>query len=251
MRNPKWLRDEIILALDLYFDKNRGSIDKKNPRVVELSKLLNRLPLVTDRPDAERFRNANGVTLKLSNFKAVDPDYHGKGMGGGSKLDKLIFDEFRTNLNELRSLATRIRETVSDPKLLNQLNAVEEDEQTSNDSVMEGQTLYKLHKVVERNKRIISQKKDTVYKKHGRLECEACTFEFADYYGELGQGFIECHHRVPLANFRKSIRTTLEDLALVCSNCHRMLHRRIDTLTVEQLRNMIRYDRIIPLTNKR
>lgn len=246
MRNPKWLRDEIILALDLYFDKERGSIDKKNPRVVALSKLLNQLPLVTNRPDAERFRNENGVTLKLSNFKAVDPDYHGKGMKGGSKLDEQVFNEFRNNLTALRGLANRIREAVSDAHLREQLSLVEEDDQTETDSVPEGQTLYKLHKLVERNRKIITQKKDTIFGKLGRLECEACSFEFASYYGEIGQGYIECHHRVPLASFGKSTRTSLDDLALVCSNCHRMLHRRIDTITVEHLRDLIRNHRIPP-----
>ncbi len=64
MRNPKWHRDEIILALDLYFTKDRGSIDSGNPKIFELSKTLNALPLFSDRPDREKFRNTNGVTLK-------------------------------------------------------------------------------------------------------------------------------------------------------------------------------------------
>ena len=93
-RNPKWHRDEIILALDLYFDKDRGSIDKNNPRIIELSHLLNKLPLFTDRPDAERFRNPNGVTLKLSNFLALDETYEGKGMRSFSKGDAKVFAEF-------------------------------------------------------------------------------------------------------------------------------------------------------------
>jgi 5-methylcytosine-specific restriction enzyme A len=82
MRNPKWHRDEIILALDLYFSLDRGSIDHKNPKIIELSKTLNALPLFPDRPDEDRFRNSNGVTLKLSNFLAFDPNYKGKGMTG-------------------------------------------------------------------------------------------------------------------------------------------------------------------------
>lgn len=246
MRNPKWLRDEIILALDLYFDENRGTIDRKNPRVVELSKILNKLPLVPDRPDADRFRNENGVALKLSNFRAVDPDYKGKGMKGGSKLDKQVFNEFRSNLRELRGLANRIREAVEDDKLLRQMEFIEEDDQTINDTVPEGQTLYKLHKVLERNKSIVAHKKEVVARKFGRLACEACSFEFERYYGDIGKGFIECHHRTPLATFRKTVRTSIEDLALVCSNCHRMLHRQIDTLRVEDLRDMIASHRIPP-----
>lgn len=57
VRNPKWHRDEIILALDLYFDVNRGSIDARNPKVIALSETLNKLPLFSIRPDEKRFRN--------------------------------------------------------------------------------------------------------------------------------------------------------------------------------------------------
>lgn len=60
MRNPAWHRDEIILALDLYFASDRGSLDSGNIRVKEVSKLLNELPIFPYRPDKERFRNANG-----------------------------------------------------------------------------------------------------------------------------------------------------------------------------------------------
>lgn len=80
MRNPKWERDEVILALNLYFDENRGNIESNNPKIIELSELLNQLPIHSNRPDEEKFRNPNGVTLKLGNFLALDPNYLGKGM---------------------------------------------------------------------------------------------------------------------------------------------------------------------------
>ncbi len=91
MRNPKWHRDEIILALDLYFSKDRGGIDDKNPRIIELSKTLNGPPLFPDKPDQDKFRNANGVTLKLSNLLSLVPDYKGNGMAGRSKVCRMSF----------------------------------------------------------------------------------------------------------------------------------------------------------------
>ena len=102
MRNPKWHRDEIILALDLYFDSQLGSIDSKNPKIIELSSILNQLPIHKHKPDEMKFRNPNGVTLKLSNFKSLDPNYKGKGMSSTSKLDKLIFNEFFHKKSELK-----------------------------------------------------------------------------------------------------------------------------------------------------
>ncbi|MEO6613784.1 MAG: HNH endonuclease [Chitinophagaceae bacterium] len=244
MRNPKWHRDEIILALDLYFSSNRGSIDSGNPKIIEVSKILNELPLFPERPDEEKFRNPNGVTLKLSNFKHFDPDYEGMGMKSGSKLDKIVFDEFRHNREKLKAIAAEIKKITKDPVLKGKIYAIEDDEQTKNDAVMEGQVLYKLHKVRERDGSIAQSKKDQVWIRTGKLACEACVFEFEGYYGDIGKGYIECHHRTPLAYFKVATKTTLEDLALVCANCHRMLHRRIDTISVEDLKMMIKYDRI-------
>ena len=105
MRNPKWLRQEIILALDLYFDSERGGISASNSKVIALSEKLNELKLDVERTDIERFRNPNGVSLKLSNFLAIDPTYIGKGMKKGSKLDKLIFEEFFSNREDLKEEA--------------------------------------------------------------------------------------------------------------------------------------------------
>ena len=116
---------------------------------------------------------------------------------------------------------------------------MENDEQAEEDSVMEGQMLYKLHKVRERSPKIVKAKKEQAIERYGKLICEACVFVFEETYGTLGIGFIECHHRTPLAQFKAGRKTRLEDLALVCSNCHRMLHKKIDTLSVEDLRGII------------
>ena len=61
----------------------------------------------------------------------------------------------------------------------------------------------------------------------GRLICEVpgCGFDFAATYGEIGVGFAEVHHRVPLSQYTELEETSLSDLAILCSNCHRMVHR--------------------------
>ncbi|AHF14931.1 type III PLP-dependent enzyme domain-containing protein [Niabella soli] len=112
MKNPKWHRTEIILALELYFDSNRGSIDAKNPKIIELSEVLNALPLFMDRPDTEKFRNPNGVSLKLSNFLAIDPTHNGRGMSSYSKLDKEIFEEFVDDKRRLKEMANHIKQSI-------------------------------------------------------------------------------------------------------------------------------------------
>jgi len=61
----------------------------------------------------------------------------------------------------------------------------------------------------------------------GRLRCEVpgCGFDFFERYGKLGENFAEVHHLLPLGSQSAPSRTTLEDLAVVCSNCHSMIHR--------------------------
>jgi predicted HNH restriction endonuclease len=61
----------------------------------------------------------------------------------------------------------------------------------------------------------------------GRIRCEVpgCGFDFEKAYGELGRGFAEVHHLRPLAHRSGPELTRLSDLAVVCSNCHSMIHR--------------------------
>jgi hypothetical protein len=105
--------------------------------------------------------------------------------------------------------------------------------------VIEGRRLLRLHKLKERKPRLVRRKKRATLQATGRLMCEACGFDFAQVYGKLGYGFAGCHHRTPLASLDGSVATRLEDLAIVCSNCHRMLHRSRPMLRVEDLRSLI------------
>ena len=236
MRNPKWHRDEIILALDLYFDKDLGPMDSGNPKIIELSELLNRLPIFEIKPDKQTFRNPNGVTLKLSNFKALDPNYQGKGMEAYSKLDKEVFEEFSSKKQLLHQIAEEIKQISNNPELSSEVSKIENDETSENDSVREGQVLYKLHKVRERDRKIIEAKKKKVLKEKGELKCEACDFDFEKTYGQMGKGYIECHHLIPLSNFQVNKETKLDDLALLCSNCHRMIHKDLSISTIKEFR---------------
>ncbi|MFJ5407772.1 HNH endonuclease [Pectobacterium punjabense] len=105
-------------------------------------------------------------------------------------------------------------------------------------SSYEGKPIMKLHQSRERDPKIIKRKKDEVSEKTGKLECEICSMDFEKTYGELGRGFAECHHKNPLSLRDKNEETALCDLAIVCSNCHRMLHRKRPWLTLEDLKEL-------------
>jgi 5-methylcytosine-specific restriction protein A len=72
----------------------------------------------------------------------------------------------------------------------------------------------------------------------GRVACETCGFDFEKVYGELGHGFIHVHHKVPL-HFSGETKSTLDDLLLVCVNCHQMIHRHSPWKTPEELKAII------------
>jgi 5-methylcytosine-specific restriction protein A len=96
---------------------------------------------------------------------------------------------------------------------------------------------YRLHFRIERNSNISKKVKEF----KGYI-CEACYFNFEDRYGALGRQFIEAHHITPIANlgigqFQINIQT---DFAVLCSNCHSMIHRLDNPSDLEQLRQIIR-----------
>jgi HNH endonuclease len=61
-------------------------------------------------------------------------------------------------------------------------------------------------------------------------------FDFEKRYGTRGRGFIEVHHIKAVATLVENSTTKLEDLALVCANCHRMIHAQKPWLSIEELR---------------
>ncbi len=96
-----------------------------------------------------------------------------------------------------------------------------------------------IHRRKERDRKAVQRKKEKVLKETGGLRCEACDFDFAVRYGKLGYGFAECHHKIPVAQLTEGHPIRLAGLAIVCANCHRMLHRSRPILTIVQLRLII------------
>jgi 5-methylcytosine-specific restriction protein A len=229
-RNPTWMYDELVLALDLYHRVPRARIDKRDPAISELSETLRALPLHASPADPARFRNSNSVYLKLQNFKTVDPSYLGVGMtAGAGPRERAVWARFAGNAAALATTAGAIRHAAR------QLDADTGGSSAEDDGVIEGRLLMRLHRVRERRRS--AEKKRAVLKAAGSLACEACDFDFATVYGELGEGFAECHHKLPLAIGER--RTLLADLAIMCANCHRMLHRRSPWLAIEELRALV------------
>lgn len=71
--------------------------------------------------------------------------------------------------------------------------------------------------------------------------CAACGFSFLEAYGEIGDGFAEVHHRVPVSQLGASYAVDpIRDLVPLCSNCHAMIHRRTPPYSVSEISRMIK-----------
>ncbi|MEZ5440098.1 MAG: HNH endonuclease [Lysobacterales bacterium] len=101
----------------------------------------------------------------------------------------------------------------------------------------EGEEKVRAHRHRERSRLIVEMAKDNFRKEHKRLFCTICDFDFGHTYGD--PDFIEAHHKIPLRDLAPGTRTKPSDLAMVCANCHRMLHRGNPWPTVEELRQRL------------
>lgn len=82
-------------------------------------------------------------------------------------------------------------------------------------------------------------KKAAALSSGGVILCEACSIDITAKYGDHVMRVIECHHRAPLAEGKRT--TLLADLALVCPTCHRYLHTRRPWLPVEELAGRLKH----------
>jgi hypothetical protein len=107
------------------------------------------------------------------------------------------------------------------------------------ESFPEGRAKRKLHLARERNQTLVTKAKQRGLIKDPLLRCEVCGFSFVENYGEIGKEFIEAHHLQPVASLKPGSRSQVEDIGLLCANCHRMIHRGSRTLSLQELRDLL------------
>lgn len=223
-------RRRALLRDDFYFREGPGASAEG---VDELSLVLRAFPIESELASNPTFRSPAAVRRKLANFLALDPEHRG-GLSHGGSGDRDVWDEFARDPERLGQAAGAIRGALADPDA--KLEILDEPTLTE---APEGRLLTRFHLARERSARLVEAKKREALLQTGKLACEACDFDFAQTYGERGEGFAECHHLRPVASLRPGQVTRLSDLALLCSNCHRIVHRGAPWLTVEELKTLV------------
>lgn len=86
-KRRNWIREELVLAINVYCKIPFGQIHSRNPRIVRLAGLIDRSP--------------NSVSYKLANFASIDPSLARKGASHFSKLDLAVWKEFFNDWEKL------------------------------------------------------------------------------------------------------------------------------------------------------
>jgi 5-methylcytosine-specific restriction enzyme A len=121
-----------------------------------------------------------------------------------------------------------------------QLDLVEEFSISKSMSVVEIRK-YAYHRKIERNRTASRQAK----KFHG-TRCQACALDFVERYGVIGKGFIEAHHLKAISTLEEGATAQYNiaaDFAVLCANCHRMIHRSADPSNLAAFRAQIDSDK--------
>ena len=233
-RNPDWVWEELVLACDIVMRNGGRSLPAENREVIALSELLQRMTLHPLEVRKADFRNPNGVGRKTADIATALPGYTGRPTNGGRR-DKEVIARFIAEPDVMHSLAESIRASAAEDEPAD----FPRDAGYENESEIEGRYLLRWHAYRERNPSLRRKKISSVLAQGRTLSCESCGFDFNQTYGERGQGYIECHHVEPLHIGGEGPRS-IRDLALLCSNCHRMIHTRPPWPTPAELREIIR-----------
>lgn len=179
--------------------------------------------------------------LKYVHYERRDNGYH--------RITKLGEEFLLDNHDNLIAL---FENRFAYPELLEGLNTIHEGIEDQNKKVIildehpeviEGRRKFISTRVIERSSQLRNSAIE-YYSHDGHIECDACNFDFWDFYGNLGRNFIEIHHIRPVCEYQGEERFSLEDalqlVAPLCSNCHRMVHRtRGMILSVKELQEII------------
>jgi 5-methylcytosine-specific restriction protein A len=156
--------------------------------------------------------------MKIYNLRSVD-------LGRGLRTtitDRAVWAKYGDKGELVRDLATAIRAEISTHRTELAAHVQDEDDNTP---YPEGRILTAMHRRRERNPQLRA-KLIRLREKQGALVCEMCEWGRSFRNQQYFTAALEAHHVVPLSH-QETRTTRLSDLALLCANCHRLIHKVI------------------------
>jgi hypothetical protein len=229
----EWLSDELILVLDLDVRSGGAPLEPDSVEIQELEGTLGKLREVLGDQRPESVRDVAAIRAKLGDFRRIQAADGTLSVAGASSED-LVWSEFGSDPAKLSEVAAAIRACLQSPDAPRGAWPLEPEEQFGE----EGKLLSGLHRYRERDPALSRRKKEQVLQDTGKLACEACGLDSERKYGKAGIG-IEAHHLEPLHTLAAPKVPRLDDVALLCATCHRVLHAHRPWLTVARLRELV------------
>lgn len=124
------------------------------------------------------------------------------------------------------------------PLTAEQVSRVEEETQNTKArieacEVLEGDLVTTEATFRKRNRAVIAAKKAL-----SDGWCEACRFSFPRRY-RTNKDFLVAHHTIPIGGRMGAIRTTVDDILLLCPNCHAVAHTKNPPLSLGELKAIL------------
>lgn len=92
----------------------------------------------------------------------------------------------------------------------------------------------------ERNRQLSEAKRRSYRAENGALSCQACGLAESGLPEGIAEACYEVHHLIPIGDREAPVRTRLDDLAVLCANCHRLIHRTSPMISVDELATLRR-----------
>lgn len=248
MAGVPWTREELIMSLDLYLRRPGPAARPDDHEVLRLSNAFRRMGEEMYGRIPPRYRSPSSIAMRASNWRAMNDDVvtsGRKGLENTGGLGREVWEDFHRRPDSLAATAAGILSDVEAGRfllLVDRLKDFVDNTLALSDGITEaseGKVRTIQHLSFERNNKLAALKKAEAVAQLGSLRCEGCGMSFSERYGLHGDGFIEIHHTLPLSEYGGARRTSLDDLALLCANCHRMIHRHRKWLTIADLKAVL------------
>ena len=161
-----------------------------------------------------------------------------KGLTRGGAADEVIWQDLATDPERCHKVAAAImRNLAAEPGRMSPGD--NDDDGEPLDEAPEGRLLTHQHVRRERSRKLVESEKKAVAEDRRHPSVRGVPVRLRARYGDRGDGYIECHHTRPLETLEPGQKAHIRDLALVCSNCHRMIHCRRPWLTIDEMRMLL------------
>lgn len=229
MRQPKWTIDEVILAVNTYFeigDVRKITLD--NPLVIELSELLRSLPIHKNKDSI--FRNVAGVRMILFSIAALDDNakYHLK---TATQLQKKVYFFYSDKKFYLKELVSAIKACLPMPfDYYNPLDSY---------NFMAGNILYLYHLYLENKTKAAAIIKEDFYNRR-KSKCTCCGIDLSICFNEKGCELLEQHYTEKIINYHNGMDILPGKFAALCPVCHKLAHSSPDLFQLPNLKNAVK-----------